>query len=124
VTTLTTDTNLAIGDKKIAKGKYSIYVHVTEKGDRALVVNKDLGQPLKNIWKEAPADKANLAWPHLEGYEKSIASKEVARIPLRKEAAAEVRDLFTIALTPSKEGAVLNLAWGNESWSIDVKPTK
>ncbi len=124
VTTLTTDTDITINGKKIPKGKYSLYVYLPEDGGRSLVVNKDLGQPLKNIFKAAPPERADHPWPHLEGYEKSIAKLEVARIPLKKETGAETKDVFTIGLAPAKDGATLNMAWGDESWSADVKAAK
>ena len=31
-------------------------------------------------------------------------------------------DLFTITLTKAGSGAALNMTWGTELWSIDVKP--
>ena len=41
-------------------GKYSLYVHVPESGKWALVLNSDLGQPLGEIWKEAPENLKNV----------------------------------------------------------------
>jgi len=124
VTTLSTDTALSIGDKKIPAGKYSLYVHLPEDGSRALVVNTDLGQPLVKLWAQAPPDRANLPWPHLEGYQKSIADKEVVRAKMAKEEAKSPVDVFTVSFSPAKDGAKLNLAWGEESWSLDVKGAK
>jgi hypothetical protein len=33
-------------------------------------------------------------------------------------------DLFTITLKPTPDGATLNLAWGEKSWSLDLKAAK
>src|SRR5262245_31252272 len=50
VTTLTTGTDLLIGGKKVAKGKYSLYLHCPADGNWSLVVNSDLGIPLVKLW--------------------------------------------------------------------------
>src|SRR5262245_41859550 len=64
VTTLTTGTDLLIGGKKVAKGKYSLYLHCPADGNWSLVVNSDLGLPLVKLWAAAPANMANEPWPH------------------------------------------------------------
>jgi hypothetical protein len=124
VTTFTTEGDVMVGDKKVPAGKYSVYVHLPQDGSRALVLNKDMGMPLKELWAQAPPDKAALLWPHLDGYQAHIADKEILRQPLRKEQVKTPVDVFTINLTPAKDGATLNLAWGDESWSVDVKSAK
>jgi hypothetical protein len=124
VTTLTTETDLIIGGKKIPAGKYSVYVYLPEDGSRHLVINKDLGIPLVKIWDKAPANLAQEPWPRLDGYQKNVADKEVARIPLTKETVSAPVETFTIDTAPGKEGALLKLSWGNESWSSQLKPAK
>jgi hypothetical protein len=120
VTTLTTETPLLIAGKKVPAGKYSVYVHLPEDGSRNLVLNSDLGIPLIKLWDKAPPERANEPYPHLEGYQKNIAGKELLRAPMRKDAVKEPVETFTVALTPVKDGATLNLAWGEESWSIEL----
>ncbi len=121
VTTLTSEGEIQIGGKKLAPGKYSLYVHLGADGSRSLLVNSDLGIPLVKLWDKAPANVANEPWPRLDGYAKNIAGKEVARVTLKKETTAAAVDTFVVGLTPAGSGAVLKLAWGNESWSADVK---
>lgn len=124
VTTITTGTDLLIGGKKLAAGKYSMYVYLGEDGSRSLVVSSDLGIPLVKIWDKAPANVANEPWPRLDGYRKNIADKELVRATMAKEPVKVPVDTFTIDLKPAKDGATLNFAWGDESWSTDVKPAK
>jgi hypothetical protein len=124
VTTLTTETDLDIGGKRVKAGKYSVYVHLPEDGSRNLILNTDLGQPLKTIFAAAPPNLANEPWPYIGNYQAKIADKEVLRVPMKKEASATAADLFTVDLTPAATGAKLKLAWGDESWSIDIAPPK
>jgi hypothetical protein len=124
VTTLTTGTDLLIGGKKVAKGKYSLYLHCPADGNWSLVVNSDLGVPLSKIWAAAPANLANEPWPHLAEYQKNAGAKEVTRAALKKADAATTAEQFTISFSPAKDGATLNLAWGNQTWSVDVKGAK
>jgi hypothetical protein len=124
VTTLTTETDLDIGGKRVKAGKYSVYVHLPEDGSRHLILNTNLGQPLKTIFAAAPPNLANEPWPYIGNYQEKIASTEVLRVPLKKEAAGSPADVFTMDLAPGKDAAKLKLAWGDESWSIDLKPAK
>jgi hypothetical protein len=121
-TTLTTETDLTIGGKRIPAGKYTLYLYAPETGDYALVVNSDLGIPLKVIYPAAPPEVADALWPHLEGYDK-IAAKEVARIPLKRLTISEPTDQFRIALEPPKaDASALSLAWGDQGWTVEVRP--
>lgn len=124
VTTFATETPLMIGGKKVDPGKYSLYVHAGEKGAWALVLNRDLGQPLGKIWDKAPDNMKNEPWPYLDGYTKAIGAKEVVRAKMKAAKVAAPADLFTISLDPKGKGADLTLAWGNEAWSVDVTPAK
>src|SRR5215471_9459566 len=85
VTTLTTETDLVIGGKKVPAGKYSLYVALPQDGSRQLVLNKDLGIPLVKLWDKAPANLAQEPWPRLDGYQKNVADKEVLRVPMTKQ---------------------------------------
>ena len=124
VTTLTTETDLTIGGKRVKAGKYSVYVHLPEDGSRNLILNTDLGQPLKTIFAAAPANLANEPWPYIGNYQAKIADKEVLRASMKKETGASPADMFTIDLAPAADGAKLKLSWGDESWSVDLKPAK
>jgi hypothetical protein len=116
VTTLQTDTALNIGGKQIPAGKYSLYVHAPTTDDWSLVVNKNLGVPLGELWDQAPAEMKKEPWPALNGYS-NIAKDEVARIPLKKAAGAGPADVFAIAI----KGEALTLTWGNMSWATTIK---
>ena len=123
VTTLTTETDLVVGGKTVPAGKYSLYVHAPATGDWSLAVNSDLGQPLVKIWDKAPDNMKNEPWPHYLDYSKVLA-KEVARAPMKSGKTAPAADLFTISLAPAAGGATLTMAWGDRSWSLDVKAAK
>jgi Protein of unknown function (DUF2911) len=123
VTILTTETDLVIGGKAVPAGKYSLYVHAPATGDWSLVVNSDLGIPLVKIWDKAPDNMKNEPWPRLDGYS-NVAAKEVARAPMKSGKTAPAADQFTIALAPAPGGATLNMAWGDRSWSLDLKAAK
>ena len=124
VTTMSLDGDVMIGGKKVAAGKYSVYVHAADANTWELVLNRDLGQPLGKIWDKAPDNMKNEPWPHLDDYTKAIASEEVARIPMKAAKAAGPADLFTIAFTPAGKGSTMTLAWGTQAWSTDVTPAK
>ena len=122
ITTLSTSGAVMIGGKMVPPGKYALYVHCPADGAYSLVANKALGQPLGEIWSEAPAHLAKEPWPHMNY--KDIAGSEVARIPLKQLKNAEAVDLFTITLTGGTSNGKINLAWGDTSLAADVKSTK
>lgn len=122
VTTLHTEGDLLVGGHKLAAGKYSLYLHVPKTGPYALAINKDLGIALIKIWDKAPDSLKNEPWPYMEYA--PIAGQEVARVTLQSSTPSEASDLFTIALTPAKDGGLLSLTWGDKSWSTDVKAAK
>jgi DUF2911 family protein len=124
VTTLTTDTDLMIGDKRVPAGHYSLYVHAPAQGAWSLVVNSDPGIPLKQIYAAAPPAVADALWPRLDGYDK-VKAKEVARIAMTSANPPAPAERFTIRLEPPKNGAsALTLAWGDKGWTTSVKPAK
>ncbi len=122
VTTFSTETDLMIGGKKVPAGKYSLYIHCPENGSYALVLNRDLGQPLSKIWSGAPQNQANEPYPHFE-YTKEIGTSEVLRAPLNK-ITVPASDLLTYAFKPSGSGAVLTISWGTQAWSLEMQPAK
>jgi hypothetical protein len=123
VTTLSTEGALTIGGKKVAPGKYSVYVHAPETGDWSLVLNSDPGIALIKLWDKAPASEAQKPWPRLDGYQ-NVKDKEVARAAMKGAAAAKPAEVFTIGLAPAGDGATLSLAWGDKSWSVGLSAAK
>jgi hypothetical protein len=121
VTTLTTEGPLTVGGKKVAAGKYSVYVHAPATGDWSLILNSDAGIALIKLWDKAPANLANAPWPHLEGY-KNVLDKEVVRAAMKAGVASPAAELYTMKLAPKGTGATLTLAWGDKSWAIDLLP--
>jgi hypothetical protein len=120
VTTLTTEVGLTIGETKVPAGQYSLYVHCPGGGEFSLAINSVLGQPLGNVWKEAPADQKDQPWPHFK-YTEEIGDKEVARASMKMLAAAtDPPDLFTVTLQPAEGGATLTMTWGDQNWSIPL----
>jgi uncharacterized protein (DUF2141 family) len=124
VTTFTTGAPVSIGGKTVPAGKYSVYVQADEKGAWSLILNSDLGVPLGKIWDKAPDNMKNAPWPYLQGYTKEIGSKEVVRASMKATKPASTADLYTMSFAPKGKDAELTLAWGNEAWSIEVKPAK
>ncbi len=122
VTTFSTTVPLSLGGKMVPAGKYSVYVNCPKdlkNGSFSLVLNKNLGQPLKDIWAAAPAAVANEPWPHFK-YTEEIGNQEVARVPMSR-GKGSAGDLFTITLTKAASGVALNMTWGTELWSTDIK---
>ena len=115
VTILDTQTALNLGGKPIPAGKYSLYVHAPAQGDWSLVVNKNLGIPLGEIWAEAPAEMKKEMWPRLDGYSK-VSKDEIARVPLKKTTGT-ASDVFTINI----KGDALTLSWGDTHWGTTIK---
>jgi hypothetical protein len=124
VTTFATEGDLTIGGTKIPAGKYSLYVHAGENGEWRLVLNRDLGVALGQIWAQAPENLKNEPWPHIDGYTKAIGDKEVVRAAMQKAVAKEPADLFTMSFAPGGMGADLTLAWGSQAWSVQLQPAK
>ena len=121
VTTFTSETDVMIGGKRVPAGKYTVYVHAPATGDYSLVLNKDLGVPLKTIFAAAPPNLANEPWPRLQDYA-VVKEMEVLRVPLRKAMAKEAMDRFLIGLDPAKDGvSAITLTWGDQSWTTDLR---
>jgi len=120
-TTLTTETDVMIGNKRVPKGHYTLYVHAPASGDWSLLVNSDPGVPLKKIYAAAPPEMADALWPRLDGYAK-VADKEVARIALEAKTPAEPMERFLIGLTPARDGvSAITLTWDGKAWTTAVK---
>lgn len=121
VTTLVSERAFGVGDTVVPAGRYSVYLHLPEGGPNSLVLNKVVGQPLKNVWSAAPAHLADEPFPHFQ-YESEIGDQEVARVAMRRESVGEPVDLFTISLSPAGNGATLRITWGDQSWSVGLMP--
>jgi hypothetical protein len=123
VSTLTTEGDLLVGGSKLPAGKYSLYVHAGEGNAWSLVLNKDLGVPLGQIYAGASDKMKNEPWPHITDYTKAIADKEVVRAKMAAAKAAPA-ELFTMTLAAKGKGAELTLAWGAQAWSLELQPAK
>lgn len=120
-TTFTTESDVVVGGKPVPAGKYTLYLHAPTSGGYELLVNRDLGVPLKTIFPAAPPAIADALWPHIEDYP-TIQASEVARVPLRSVAPPEPMDRFLIGLAPAVHGASsITLTWGDQSWTTDIK---
>jgi hypothetical protein len=124
VSTLTSEGAVLVGDKTLPAGKYSLYVHAGEGNNWSLVLNKDLGVPLGQIYAGASDKMKNELWPHIMDYTKAIADKEVVRTKMTSAKAGAPAELFTMTFAPKGKGAELTLAWGAQAWSVDVQPAK
>jgi hypothetical protein len=96
-TLLTTDKDITIGGTAVAAGTYSLYLWPEAAGAK-LIVNKQTGQ-----WGTKYDDKQDLA-----------------RIDLKKEAAAKPVDQFTIAV----DGSTLKLTWEDTQYSAALAAKK
>ncbi len=124
VTIFTADRDLFIGKKKIAAGKYSVYVHIGESGEWTFILNTDQGNDLVNIFPKAPPQVAHEKWPYYTNYTEKIGSLEVARIPMKSEKLAAPVDMFTVELIPNNDGGILKMSWGDRAATVDLVPAK
>ena len=116
VTILETSADVEIGGRPLAAGRYSVYLHIDEGGNWALLLNRHQGIPLGELWSEAPEAMRAEPWPMLSGYA-AIADDEVARIPLAEtEPGDGDPDVFEITL----DGNDLRFAWGGNAWKTTV----
>ena len=124
VTILTTEGPILLGGKRVEAGTYSLYVNAPASGDWSIVLNTDKGVPLGQIWDKAPDNLKNEPWPRLGDYTKSVAKSEVARVPMKTGAASTPAENLTVSFAPAGNGATMTLAWGDKTWSVDVKPAQ
>ena len=124
VSTLTTGADLMIGDGKVPAGKYSMYVHAGESGQWSLILNKDLGVPLGQVWDGAPDSMKNEPWPHVADYTEAIKDQEVVRAAMTKVESAQPAETFTMSFAAQGGGADLTLAWGDQAWKVALQPAK
>ena len=122
-TTLTTESDILIGGKKVPAGKYTLYLTRRSPAVTSCWCDRDPGVKLKSIYAAAPASVADALWPHIEDYP-TIKDKEVARIPLKYGPAVARRGRpFPHRLSPAKGGVSgITLSWGDQSWTTDIRP--
>ena len=120
VTTLATETDLTIGDKQVPAGKYSLYMYCPEDGDFSLVINRDLGVPLAEIFPQAPPERAKDPYPHFFNYTEEIGDKELTRVPL-KQIDSENTESLSYGFTPAGRGALLAISWGKQAWTVELQ---
>jgi hypothetical protein len=124
VTTLTTGIDLVVGGQNVPAGKYSIYVYVPESGDWQLALNKDLGVELGKLLPIVSPEVAHELWPRLDGYDKNIKSSEVARIVMKPGVNGKNTDIFTMKFAPFSGGILLEMSWGDRSWTVELNTTR
>ena len=123
LTLLSTETDLMIGEKRVAAGNYSLYMYCPENGDYALVVNSNIGlQPNETLGK-ATVDRSNRAYPAFMDYTGTIAATEIARIPMKRISAPRTQRLIYY-FEPTDNGATLTIRWGDQAWSVGFQPAE
>lgn len=99
-TMLETDTDLVLGGRRLAKGKYALWALPTTAGWK-LIVSSNIG-----------AEAGTYA-----------AAQDVARIDLRRRALTSPVESFSMWLVPSRDpgtpAGVLRFAWGDVELSVD-----
>jgi hypothetical protein len=121
VTILTTETDLRIGGKNVPAGNYSLYLYCPERGDYALVINRDLGESPDSTLPKAAPDRNNRPYPHFMNYTGEIADKEVARVPL-KQISSPKSEVLIYSFEPAGKGALLKISWGEQAWTVELQP--
>ncbi len=96
-TVLTSEADLQFGDVKVPKGSYSLFAKKIDDNTWHLIVNKQTGQ-----WGTDHNAEADLV-----------------EIPLKKSAASDSVEAFTINLSAKGNGGTLTAAWGTVVLSAD-----
>jgi hypothetical protein len=97
-TTLTTDTEVTIGDLKVPKGVHTLYILASEGGWK-LIVNKQTGQ-----W-GTDYDEA----------------QDLGRVSLKTAKLSPAAETLRITLKPAQAGAMLEIVWGGTRAAVAVK---
>jgi hypothetical protein len=96
-------------------------MYCPEKGDYALLVNSEIGQPPNEPFPKATADRSNRPYPQFLDYTGSIGKQEVARIPL-KQVSANKTQVLIYSFEPAGKGAILTISWGEQAWTVEIQP--
>ncbi len=115
VTILETSADLILGGRMIPAGRYSLYLHIPEDGAWSLLVNRNQGIRLGELWSEAPEARRDAMWPRLDGYA-AIESEEAARIPLRESGNPSGGDVFEIGM----EAGVIRFSWAGMAYETTL----
>ena len=115
VTILETSGPVRIGGTTVPEGRYSLYLHVPESGDWALLVNRHQGIALGELWDQAPEAMRAEPWPMLGGYGQ-IEDQEEARIALDEVEASGDGSVFEITAA----GGTLRFAWGGVAYQASL----
>jgi hypothetical protein len=103
-TLLITQKPLAVGDKTIPAGAYTLWTLPNEDGTAKLAVNKQIGQ-----WGASRGDIKEI-------YDEA---NDVARIDLKKDATDKPVDQFTMAIEKNPSGGgLLKMMWENTQFSV------
>jgi hypothetical protein len=97
-TTLTADTDITIGDLKVPKGVYTLYILASEGGWK-LLVNKQTGQ-----------------W----GTDYNEA-QDLGRVSMKTSKLGAPAETLKITLKPDGSGALLEIVWGSTRAVVPVK---
>jgi len=122
MTILSTEADLDIAGRKVPAGSYSLYLYCPETGPYELILNADIGEPPGGMLPKAAPDRANRSWPHFMDYQ-DIASREVARIPL-KQVSAPRTEVLIYSFEQAASGAVLTIRWGDQAWTVQLQPAR
>jgi len=99
-TTLTTEADVMIGDLRVPKGVYTLFLYATAKGPWKLIINKQTGQ-----------------WG-LEYHEE----QDLGRAPMKMTKLDQMVETFNITLTKTGERtATLGIAWGNTRAEVPIR---
>ncbi len=98
-TVINTPVDLSFGSVKVAKGTYSLFLNRTAPEKYELVFNSQTGQ-----------------W----GMQHD-ASKDVYRVPLKKDSPSNPVEVFQIELKSAPKGGVFELSWGATKLSTDFQ---
>ena len=99
-TTLTTDTDMMIGDLKVPKGVYTLYLQASESGDWHLAVNKETKQ-----------------WGTVYHQE-----QDLGRAAMKVSKLSSAVEVFKITLTPKGPVAgELSVEWGKTKATVPLK---
>lgn len=116
VTILETSGPVNIGGNTVPAGRYSLYLHVPEAGDWALLVNRHQGIALGELWDQAPEAMRAEPWPMLSGYGQ-IEDQELARIGLEEVEASGEGNVFEI----TAGDGMLRFAWGGVAYQTTLR---
>jgi Protein of unknown function (DUF2911) len=98
-TTLTTDTDIMIGDLKVPKGVYTLYLQAKENGPWQLAVNKQTKQ-----------------WGTVYNQD-----QDLGRTAMKVTTLDGAVETFKITLTPRGPGGELSVEWGHTKATVPIK---